>query len=556
MNADSGRDVTRSSRSDNRVSDSVCRVFVSYARVDDEHRLRLDVHLAPLVRDGLIELFSDRAIVPGADWKRDIENGLAAADIVLLLVTPDFVASGYCFDREVVEALRRHEEEESVLILPVHVKSVDLKNLPFGRFQGLPADLRPISAWPDADEAWFQVAQGVRKTVEDVYEARTTFPVQRTTFHLRGITGRESKLGRELLGYYGAGNCVVDGKAAGVEWIPLNEDTEDLRFDNLVPINERHRMRSLQYMAGTLQRATFRFGIDLAAGNLFLSARRHYFQDGHPALAFGCARLGDVLAVHYPYMFEAHDGDDWAFVAQSLFYLPYRMHATLLEATLLRIRKRLALNNHCPSAGRAMLLLAMANLYQDAGEWAWAEELYDAVLASHPMSFLQIAAIRRRAVGRIFRGQATERDFHRVGDYEANVDLQVSLAMSQGWWHLAHGRASECLRLLEPFDFERESPYSPHNSVELKLTQASALIALGRSCDPQLSYVDSQTTRKAHLRPVFTDYIASLLLARQLRPVVEALAAPVVTSPTLDATSAAVLAASTTTASGRLIWVD
>src|SRR5262245_46598699 len=74
-----------------------CRVFVSYAREDESYRRRLDVHLTPLVRDGLIEVWSDHAVAVGSDWERDILHELAAADIVILLVTPDFVASAYCF---------------------------------------------------------------------------------------------------------------------------------------------------------------------------------------------------------------------------------------------------------------------------------------------------------------------------------------------------------------------------------------------------------------------------------------------------------------------------
>lgn len=144
-----------------------CRVFVSYAREDDRYRTRLAVHLAPLVRDGLIELWSDRAVAAGADWEKRILHELAAADIVILLVTPNFVASSYCFEKELPEALRRHAEE-GVCILPVHVKSVDLVNLPFGRFQGLPTELRPITAWRDADEAWLQVARGVRAAAEEI----------------------------------------------------------------------------------------------------------------------------------------------------------------------------------------------------------------------------------------------------------------------------------------------------------------------------------------------------------------------------------------------------
>jgi hypothetical protein len=108
----------------------------------------------------------------GADWEKDIQRELAAADIVILLVTPDFVASGYCFEKELPEVLRRNAEE-GVRVLPVHVKAVDLANLPFGKFQCLPANLRPISAWRDADEAWLQVARGVRSIAEELRRAGT-----------------------------------------------------------------------------------------------------------------------------------------------------------------------------------------------------------------------------------------------------------------------------------------------------------------------------------------------------------------------------------------------
>lgn len=540
MNADGSRDCGRSihfgSMNDAQpIRSGLCKVFVSYARIDEAYRVRLNVHLAPLVREGLIDLWSDRAIAAGSDWERDIERELATADIVLLLVTPDFVASVYCFENELTEAIRRHEED-GVRILPVLVKHVDLKNMPFGRFQGLPLNRRPISAWQDADEAWLEVAHGVRQAADDIYRARTTFPTQRT-----------DEPGGELQDYYGTDNCVVDGPAADVEWIPLNEDADDRRFDNLVPLSRRHRAR----------RANFRFGIDLIAENLFHSARKH-FHAGVPALAFGCARLGDVLASHYPYAFEAHEGDEWAFLAQSLFYLPYRQNQALVDATLQRIRKRLAINSNCPDAGRAALLLAVANLYQDLGKWAAAEELYDQVLAHKPAPFMQVAAIRRRTVGRLFRGatyQAMERDFRRVGDYETSADLAVSLAISQGWWHLAHARPEQCLSLLEPFD-DDEAVHSPHNAIELKLTQASALLALGLGCGAQLRFVKERARGTAHLRPVFTEYIAPLILSRRLADAVESHAGPVVAPAGLDATADALLAARGTTVAGRPIWVD
>lgn len=521
MMTGSDRERERSANLDSSARGGLCRVFVSYSRVDEADRVRLGVHLAPLVREGLIDLWSDRAIAPGSDWQRDIENELATADIVVLLVTPDFVASVHCFERELAEALRRHEDD-GMCILPVIVRPVDFANMPFGRFQALPRDLRPVHTWPNGDEAWLQVARGVREAVEEIYRGRTEFPAPRRPLSEIPGAGDKSQLGQELAEYYGSSNCVVDGPVAeerGVEWIPLDEDATAMSFENLVPISSRHRDRSLRFMPGTLHRATFRFGIDLIAENVFHSARRH-FHDGIPALAFGCTRLGHMLATHYPYAFETHEGDDWAFLAQSLFYLPYRMHDDLLEATLQRVRQCLGVSGDCPSTGRSALLLAIANLCQDLGRWTKAEHLYDQVLLSGPAQFVRVATLLRRTVGRIFGGatrESVDRDFDRVRDHETSADLSVSLAIAHGWWHLAQARPEQCLRRLEPFDFDEEAPCA-------------------------------------------SEYIAPLLLARRHAGAIEPLASRVTgtraLTALLDATAGALLAARGTATPSRPIWVD
>jgi len=539
----------------------LCRVFVSYSHLDEGERVRLDAHLAPLAREGLIELWCSRVIAPGSDWERDIAAGLADSDVVILLVTADFVASAYCFEKELAEALRRHHAD-GVRILPVLVKPVDFAHMPFGRFQTLPRDLRPISTWDNADAAWLEVALGVRELVEDIYRSRTVFPTQRAG---PDRAGDKTLLGRQLNDYYGASSCVVDGRVAeeqAIEWIPLDEDATAMRFDNLVPISMRHRDRSLRYVGGALQKATFRFGIELIAQNVFHSARRH-FHAGAPALAFGCARLGDALAVHYPYLFEAHEGDDWAFLAQSLFYLPYRMHPALLDATLRRVLVRLERTDDCPDGARAALLLAIANLYQDRGDWDNAVELYDAVLAATAVPSLRAAALRRRAVGRIFdrvKDDSMDREFRSIVGYRANADLSVALAIAQGWWLLAGGRPERCLRELEPFDFDEEAPipapmYSPHNAIEFKLTQAAALDALGLNCLPQVRFVRQQAP--ARLRPVFTDHIAPRVLGPEFDSIVGLFRDDVSAAPAgLDSTAAALLATKGMPISGRPIWVD
>jgi hypothetical protein len=542
------------------MQEGLCRVFVSYSHVDEAERVRLDVHLAPLAREGLIDLWCNRVITPSSDWQRDIEGGLANADIVILLVTADFVASIFCFEKELAEALRRHDED-GVHILPVLVKPVDFAHMPFGRFQALPRDLRPISTWDNADAAWLEVALGVRELVEDIYRARSVIPVPRA-----GAEREPDKtlLGRQLNEYYGANSCVVDGPVAGgqvVEWIPLDEDASAMRFDNLVPISTRHRDRTLRYTGGALTKVTFRFGIDLIAENVFHSARRH-FHAGAPGLAFGCSRLGDALAVHYPYLFEAHEGDDWAFLAQSLFYLPYRMNSVLLEATLRRVRFRLE-TAECPNGARAGLLLAIANLYQDCGCWAEAEELYDAVLTLVPALALRAAAVRRRAVGWLFERhehEAVDRMFRSTVAFKTNADLSVALAIAQGWSHLTSGRPEQCLQVLEPLDFDEQAPvpapmYSPHRVIEFKLTQAAALDALGLSCGSQLRFVRQHG--QARLRPVFTEFVAPRVLGPRFSSVVHQFRGDTSIVPAmLDSTAAALLGTEGIAVSGRPIWVD
>src|ERR1044072_6593134 len=114
-------------------SGGLCRIFGSYSHRDEAEGERLDVHLAPLAREGVIDTWCKRVITPASDWERDIESGLAGADLVLLPVSYGFVASPYCFEPKLAEALRRHPDVR-VRILPVLVKPLHFAPMPFERF--------------------------------------------------------------------------------------------------------------------------------------------------------------------------------------------------------------------------------------------------------------------------------------------------------------------------------------------------------------------------------------------------------------------------------------
>jgi internalin A len=100
------------------------RLFYSYSHKDETLRNKLETHLKLLHRQGLLETWHDRKIEAGAEWKQKIDDNLERADIILLLVSADFIASDYCYEKEMGRALERHEKGEA-LVIPVIVRDVN-----------------------------------------------------------------------------------------------------------------------------------------------------------------------------------------------------------------------------------------------------------------------------------------------------------------------------------------------------------------------------------------------------------------------------------------------
>ncbi len=91
-------------------------VFCSYAHEDEAYLQRLHIHLATLKRQKLITTWYDRQILPGDDWSQEIDASLEQSALILLLVSPDFIASKYCYDIEMKRALEREEAKEAAEI--------------------------------------------------------------------------------------------------------------------------------------------------------------------------------------------------------------------------------------------------------------------------------------------------------------------------------------------------------------------------------------------------------------------------------------------------------
>ncbi len=151
-------------------------VFYSYAHGDERFLSDLLNHLGILRRLGVIRDWHDRKITAGSEWKGQIDRHLDAAGVILLLVSADFINSDYCWDVELKRALERHDRREACVI-PVILRHVDHWHAaPFGKLGAAPTDGRPVTDWPNQDQAFANVAGHIRRAVEELRNPRPPEP--------------------------------------------------------------------------------------------------------------------------------------------------------------------------------------------------------------------------------------------------------------------------------------------------------------------------------------------------------------------------------------------
>jgi hypothetical protein len=165
----------------------MARIFLSYSHKDEGFRDQLETHLAMLKRQGFIEIWHDRRIIAGERVDETISANLETADIVLLLVSPDFLASDYCYEREMMRAIERHEAEVATVI-PVIVRPCDWKDAPFRNLLAAPKDGKPITQWANVDEAFLDVTTAIKGALRERHPAPSTAqgtPVRGTSVRAR-----------------------------------------------------------------------------------------------------------------------------------------------------------------------------------------------------------------------------------------------------------------------------------------------------------------------------------------------------------------------------------
>ena len=142
-------------------------VFYSYAHKDEKLRNALMEHLSTLRQQGYISEWYDRQIVAGTDWAQEIDTHLTSASLILLLISPSFITSDYCYGIEMQRALERHKARQACVV-PIILRPTDLMGTPFASLQFLPEHGKAITSWQNRDEAFLDVARGIRTVIENL----------------------------------------------------------------------------------------------------------------------------------------------------------------------------------------------------------------------------------------------------------------------------------------------------------------------------------------------------------------------------------------------------
>ena len=147
-------------------------VFISYSHHDRELRKELEKHLSNLKRQNIVTAWYDGDISPGTEWQSQIIEHLTTDQIILLLISADFMASDFCYSMEMTQAIARHDANQA-RVLPIILRPTDWRGAPFAKLKVLPTDGKAVTRWPTHDDAFEDIVQGIREAIADLTKQGT-----------------------------------------------------------------------------------------------------------------------------------------------------------------------------------------------------------------------------------------------------------------------------------------------------------------------------------------------------------------------------------------------
>lgn len=150
-----------------RKPDTPVNIFYSYTRSDEKMLVEFDEHLSELKNNAPVEIFWDHDLEAGVEWHPEIKDELKNADMILLLVSPGFLASRYCRQVELPAALELHDcgltNAVPVILCPCAWQETGL-----GRLQAIPRGGKPVTEWADRNAAWGEAARAITSLVSRI----------------------------------------------------------------------------------------------------------------------------------------------------------------------------------------------------------------------------------------------------------------------------------------------------------------------------------------------------------------------------------------------------
>ncbi len=147
------------------------KVFLSYSHEDESMKEELDKHLIMLKRNDKIESWNDRCMMAGQELDSEIQQKLESSDVIVLLLSPDFLVSNYCYEKEMKRALEKHDSGET-LVIPIILRTCDWLNSPLKKLLAVPKDGKPINTWDDKDQVYHNVKQEIEKSIDTYFSIK------------------------------------------------------------------------------------------------------------------------------------------------------------------------------------------------------------------------------------------------------------------------------------------------------------------------------------------------------------------------------------------------
>jgi len=216
------------------------KVFTSYNRKDVSYLNDFQEHLVGLKQNGLIQEWNDHAVMPGEEWARVVKKKISESDIIVFLVSSDFIASDYIHDIEINKAIERHKRGESIII-PVIIRPCDFQSLPISKFQALPRYARPISTWEDKKEAWLDVTRKIERLATGLKEGKVQLRQKSIRKPVNGkayLNGKSTAIGKRRIKKKIAGGNI---KSVLSELLDLTADLNDDDFNAVLLIASRFK---------------------------------------------------------------------------------------------------------------------------------------------------------------------------------------------------------------------------------------------------------------------------------------------------------------------------